>query len=221
MSSSAGPLKSARLITLALAWCFACISGAVGLNALIRSNQDKSRLSKLAPPPSVVQINTSDIFNVGVVASTASLVISILVFNFAIGMYLSSTKALVARTLRLQAIVLTLACLWLFASMIPYMVYYLHRGASVKAFINGVQLPDSVVKQVVAASGSPTNYKDISYLKLVAIFPWLSLFSGLVAAGTLFVASSRTDKMTPPASPATRLMEEKEDVSHHEKTSVV
>ncbi|KAF8191261.1 hypothetical protein BJ912DRAFT_1058261 [Pholiota molesta] len=59
MSPAAEPLKFARAATLALAWCFAVISSGVGLNALIKSNQQKSRLRKLAPAPAVVYIDTS------------------------------------------------------------------------------------------------------------------------------------------------------------------
>jgi hypothetical protein len=53
------PLKKARLISLAVAWVFAVIAACVGLNALIKSNQDKSKLKQLAPPPTVVFIDTN------------------------------------------------------------------------------------------------------------------------------------------------------------------
>lgn len=73
MTSSAGPLKLVRLVTLGLAWCFAVISGSLGkrersctiafwnipieplsgLNALIKSNQQKSHLKKLGAPATV------------------------------------------------------------------------------------------------------------------------------------------------------------------------
>jgi len=222
MSSSAGPLQTARLVTLSLSWCFAVIAASVGLNGLVKSNQEKTRLKKLGAP-AVVDIDTSDIFNVGVVATTASLLISILVFNFVVGMYVPAAKALVARTLRLQAIVLTLSCLLLFGAMVPYMDFFVNRQASVKAFIGGVQLPDSIVKGVEASSGTTRVYKDIFYLKLVAILPWFSLLFTLVAAGTLFVASTRSGSKPAPAQttePSSPLMTEKEDVSHHEKASV-
>jgi len=224
MSSSADPLRSARLVTLSLSWCFAVIAASVGLNGLVKSNQEKTRLKKLGAP-AVVDINTSDIFDVGAVATTASLLISLLVSKIIIAMYLPPTKALVARSLRLQAIILALACLLLFGSMVPYMVFFVNRQASVKAFLNGVQLPDSLVKAVEAQSGTTRVYRKIFYLKLVAIFPWFSLLFSLIAAGALFVASSRTSKLTPMTAQtteptATPSMSEKEDVSHHDKASV-
>jgi len=221
MSSSAGPLKTARLVTLGLSWVFAVIAACVGLNALIKSNQEKTKLKKLGAP-AVVDIDTSDIFNVGVVATSASLLISVLVGNFVGGMVIPATRALAARTLRLQAIILTLACVFLFGAMIPYMVFFVNRQASVKAFVNGVRLPDSIVKGVEASSGSTRVYKDIFYLKLVAILPWFSLFFSLIAAGTLFAASSRMSTPAPQVAEQTSSpsMTEKEDVSHHEKASV-
>ncbi|KDR79390.1 hypothetical protein GALMADRAFT_243430 [Galerina marginata CBS 339.88] len=224
MSSSAGPLRTARIVTLGLSWCIAVVAASVGLNALIKSNQDKTRLKKLAPPPAVVDIDTSDIFDVGVLATVTSLVISLLVFNFLAGMFIPGTKALVARTLRLQAIALTLACLLLFGAMVPYMVFFVNREASVKAFINGVQLPDAIVRGVEASSGSTRVYKDIHYLKLVAIIPWFSLLFSFIAVGTLFAASSRSRTSAPKTAMAQETsapsMTEKEDVSHHEKASV-
>jgi len=221
MSSSVAPLQTARLVTLGLSWCFAVIAGSVGLNGLIKSNQEKTRLKKLGAP-AVVEIDTSDIFNAGVVVTTASLLIAILVTNFFVGMYIPATKALMARTLRLQAIALTLACLLLFGAMIPYMDFFVNGQASVKAFIGNVQLPASIVQGVEATSGSTGVYKKISYLKLVAILPWFSLLFSLIAAGTLFVASTETESPPAPIQTAdpTRSMTEKEDVSHHEKTSV-
>jgi len=228
MSSSAGPWKKLRVATLSIAWCFAVIAGCVGLNALIKSNQDKSRLKKLAPAPTVVYINTNDIFSAGVAATTASLLISILTSNYVAGMFLPFTRELSRRTLRLQSFALLFACMFLFASMIPFMLFFVNRQADVKAFIGSVQLPDSVLKAAEEASGSTIIYKKIRYLKLVAIFPWLSLFFTLIAAGVLFVAGGAPvvdapTKETPAAEKSTvetTETTEKEDASHHEQATV-
>ncbi|KAF8154420.1 hypothetical protein B0H34DRAFT_716409 [Crassisporium funariophilum] len=222
MSSTAGPLRTARLVTLSLAWCFAVVASSVGLNALIKSNQSKSKLKKLAPPPTVVVINTDDIFNVGVVATTASLLISILIFNFIAMMFLPLTRALSVRTLRLQSASLFFVCLLLFASMIPYMVFFVNRHADVRAFVGGVQLPAAIVAAVEKTSGSTSVYKKIDYLKLVAILPWFSLFFTLIAATVLFKAGSAAvrESVAVPATTSSMSTTEKETPSHHEKSSV-
>jgi len=226
MTSSAGPLKFVRLVTLGLAWCFAVISGSLGLNALIKSNQQKSHLKKLGAP-ATVDIDTHDIFDSGIVATVASALIAVLLFIFLLGMCIPLTKSLTSRTLRLQAITLTFAWLMLFGSMIAYMIIFVNRQAGVKAFIGSLQLPSSVVQGVEKASGQTGVYKDIHYLKLFAILPWFCLLFTLIAIGTLFIASSRTPKNTRAAESPTaqrtsmgQSVTEKEDASHHEKSSV-
>ncbi len=79
MSYAAEPLKVARAGALTLSWCFSVIAASVGewsscarskieetltitllgLNALIKSNQQKSKIRKLAASPTVVYIDTT------------------------------------------------------------------------------------------------------------------------------------------------------------------
>ncbi|PPQ79455.1 hypothetical protein CVT25_002617 [Psilocybe cyanescens] len=224
MSSTVAPLPKARFLILTLTWCLAVISSSVGLNALIKSNQDKSRLKKLAPPPSVVEINTTAIYNAGIVATTASLLIAVILSKFIIAPFLPFTKSLAARTLRTQSIILILASLFLLGSLIPFMIYFSTGQADVKAFIGTVQLPDSAVKAVEAHSGSTRIYKDIPYLKLVAVIPWFTLVLTYFSAATLWIASNKQRKIAvteqEPSSPSKASMNEKETISEHEKSSV-
>ncbi|CAA7270472.1 unnamed protein product [Cyclocybe aegerita] len=217
---SNAPLHKTRAVALIVSWCFAVIASSVGLNALIKSNQEKSKLKRLAPSPTRVEIDTDDISVAGIVATTASLLIAVLASNFFFAMYLSFTKAFSARTLRLQGAILFVASFFLFGALVPYLVYFVNRHAEVTAFVGDTQLPDSVVKAVESASGSTSIYKDIYYLKLVAILPWFSLLFALIAAGILFKAGSSTPKaeVTPAADSSSA--SEKEDASHHEKVSV-
>ncbi|KAJ3513481.1 hypothetical protein NLJ89_g2929 [Agrocybe chaxingu] len=219
---SNAPLHKTRAVALIISWCFAVIASSVGLNALIKSNQEKSKLKRLAPSPTRVEIDTDDISAAGIVATTASLLIAVLASNFFCAMYLSFTKAFSARTLRLQGIILFVASLFLFGALVPYLVYFVNRHAVVSAFVGDTQLPDSVVKAVESASGSTSVYKDIYYLKLVAILPWFSLLFSLVASAILFKAGSSTPKPEPTPAKATdsSSASEKEDASHHEKVSV-
>lgn len=53
------PLRVPRLVTYALTWCFAVISSAFGLNALIKSRQDEHKLKSLVSPPTVLDINVN------------------------------------------------------------------------------------------------------------------------------------------------------------------
>ncbi|KAF9556858.1 hypothetical protein CPC08DRAFT_72606 [Agrocybe pediades] len=220
------PLRTARLISLILAWCFAVMASSFGLNALIKSNQEKSKLKKLAPPPTVLNIDTSDIFNAGVVATVASLLIAVIISKMVIAPFLPWTRGLAARTLGTQSLILFLCALFLLGSQIGYIVYYVNREAKVTAFIGPTQLPDAVVRSVEKASGSTRIYKDIQYLKYCAYFPWFALLFTLIAASILFIASRKYKAGAANANRASQqpVMSEKEDVSHiesrNEKTSV-
>ncbi|KJA18283.1 hypothetical protein HYPSUDRAFT_45461 [Hypholoma sublateritium FD-334 SS-4] len=194
MSHAAEPLKVARATALTLAWCFSVIASSVGLNGLIKSNQQKSKIRKLAPSPTVVYIDTADIFNVGVLATTVSLILAILASKSLVGMFVPFTKRFIERTLRVQSYIGFLFTVLLFGSMVPYTVYFATRHAQVTAFIGATQLPDSIIKAAEQASGSTSIYKDIDYLRLVTIFGWISLFFNLIACTVLFKAGGVVPK---------------------------
>ncbi|KIK01808.1 hypothetical protein K443DRAFT_678091 [Laccaria amethystina LaAM-08-1] len=197
------PMRNAPLIALSLSWCFAVIAASVGLNSLIKSNQSQSRLKKLVTPPTVVIIDVHDIFDVGVLATTASTLISVLTFNYIIPLLLPSPsssssssspsffaklRVLSTKTLRIQAYSLFFCCIVLLAAMIPFMLFFATREAVVRAFVGTLELPKEVIEKVSAASGSTPVYSKIDYIRLVAIFPWFSLFFTFIAAIVLLKA---------------------------------
>ncbi|KAF9531458.1 hypothetical protein CPB83DRAFT_849051 [Crepidotus variabilis] len=203
-----------RQVALALAWAFSALAAALGLNALIKSNQDKSRLKRLAPPPVTrVDINTNDIFVAGTVATVAALLIAILTFIFVAGAALKPTRGLFNRTARLQGGILILASIFLFGSMVPYMVYFVNRSAVVTAFIGNTQLPDSLVQQTAKSAGQDGIYKHIHYLKLFAIFPWIALLFTLIAAAFLLLTPRSTSSSSSHGS-SSPVMREKETIEH-------
>jgi hypothetical protein len=103
----------------------------------------------------------SDIFTSGTCATTASLLIAVLTFIF---FWLNLYPAIPFRVSpRVQAASLLFASLFLLGSMIPYMIFFLHGRASVKAFIGQIQLPDGIVKNVQNASGMDGVYKKFHY----------------------------------------------------------
>jgi len=195
MSSSPGPLKKLRLITLFPAWVLCGSSSGIGIHALIRLKDDKAAFKELVPAPIVVFINTRDIFGAGVAVTVALLLTSMVIFNRIIATYRPPTRDW-GRNLRFQSFVLLLGCAFLFASMVPYMVFFVNRQASVKAFIGTTQQPDAAIKAVEDASGFTRTYKKVYSLKLLAIFPWISLASTLVPAAILYVAGGASTDET-------------------------
>jgi lysylphosphatidylglycerol synthetase-like protein (DUF2156 family) len=214
--SSSGPLYFPRLITLAFSAIFAIVAAGIGLNALVESRKNTNSLKATVPPPTSIDINIKDVTTTGAVASAASLLIFVFSVLFAAAAVLPGTRALSLRTLRLQAFSLIAAAAIILGSMIPYMVFFTKRGPKVKAFVGGNQLPDSVVAPIVNSRvGNRAFYKNIDYLKLLAVFPWIALFFTLVAAAVLFKAGGAAHTTAPPSTP--QMEEKEEDSSHVEK----
>lgn len=197
------PIKSAVLSALGMAFAWGVIGGSVGLNALIKSNQQKGRLVKLVPPPTVVMINVNDIFRTGVVQTTVSALIAVLSFLFFINVFLTTSASRVAQALRIQAVLLAFCGVWLFATLVPFTYYFATRSAQVTASVGGVQLSNTLVNQVERSLGQTSVYRKIGYLRLVAIIPWITDLFTAVAAVVLFMASSRATATTTEENPVT------------------
>jgi len=196
----APPLRTARLVSLALSWAFAVIAASVGLYAEITGERDKKRYMQLVPSSVRVEVDISDILVSGACATVASTFIGIFAFCSFICTFITTTTTTinvgtcilsVMGSLRTQAILLSIASLFLLASMIPYMIFFSTRSASVKAFIGGSLIPDSVVQSAAKSLGVNGEYKSVSYLKLVAIFPWFTLLAAFIAIVLLFAAATR------------------------------
>ncbi|KAF9044294.1 hypothetical protein BJ165DRAFT_190357 [Panaeolus papilionaceus] len=213
--SSSGPLFVPRLITLGLAAAFGVIAGGVALNALIESKKNVDGLQKFAPAGTTLDISIKDVRGAGAGAAAGAVLLALFSSASAGLSFLPSTRDLSLRTLRQQSLAVLFSVVVIIASMIPYTYFFANRGPSVKAFLGSVQLPNSVVAPLVAARvGAKAFYKNIDYLRLLAVFPWIAVFFGLIAAFVLFKASSSTPTEAPKSVPETA---EKSSVSLHEK----
>jgi hypothetical protein len=208
-----------------LAWAWAIIAVGVGLNALIKSNQQQSKLRKQVPAGTTLDINVSDVFNTGVIVTTISACIA-LITTLLLLLHLRR-PTLLTSSLKIQGAILAFFTVWLFATQIPFTHFFRTRSAIVRAFINGQELPSSIVQSVERSLGTTSVYKRISYLRLVAILPWFTIFFSLLATFILFRAASRARRETAPVSPTSPTetrgtssgegMVEKERVAHGER----
>ena len=112
----------------------------------------------------------ADIFISGACATVASTFIGIFAFFFFIYTFITTTTTItgpclssVSNPLRIQVILLSIATLFLLTSMVPYMLFFCTRSASVKAFVGGSQIQDSVVQSVARSLGVTAEYKSVSY----------------------------------------------------------
>jgi len=188
--------KALQLITLFLSFAFAVIGGSVGLNALIKSNQEKSHLRASVPQGTRLIIDTSDIFNSGVVVTVVCALMAI-VSLLGLGLALIS-KGLGAK--KVLGGLLAFLAVWLLATQIAFTVFFATGSAGVRAFVGIVELPQSIIQQVEQSLGTTSVYKHIGYLRLVAIIPWFTILFGAIAAGVL-LASHSSSTPTPAAAP--------------------
>ncbi|KAF7369240.1 hypothetical protein MVEN_00251700 [Mycena venus] len=212
MMNSVIPLKFPRLITLFLAWTWSLISLAIGINAFVKSNRDKNRIKDEIPAPTEVTINTNDIFQSGAVVTTISALILVLTTVY-IGLMVVDANArsgISTRSLPLQYITLAFLAVWLFATEIPVSLFVSTRSAKVSASIDGITIPDNLLKRIERALGATTAYKNFSYLKLLAILPWFAFIFTLAAAVVAFLASSRARGRSKGATPVSSTEANKE-----------
>ncbi|KAF7377438.1 hypothetical protein MSAN_00165500 [Mycena sanguinolenta] len=186
------PLKFPRLITLFLAWAWSLISFSIGVNAFVKSKQDKNQIVDKIPFPTNISINTNDITQAGAVVTTISVLILILTTLYIALMVIDANarSGISTRTLRLQYISLSFLAIALFATEIPVSLFVSTRSAKVSASVDGFNLSDGTLKTIERALGAQTAYKDFSYLKLLAILPWFTFIFTLAAAIVSFLASS-------------------------------
>jgi len=195
------PMKSAVLGALGMAWAWGVIAGSVGLNALIKSNQEQTRLKKLVAP-TVVTIDVHDVFRSGIVLTTVSALIALVCFLSILHLLVAPSSCTnPAKALRIQAAILTFCGVWLFATIIPFTSFFATRSAKVTASLDGLQLPSSLVNQAERSLGTTSVYKKIGYLRLVAILPWITDLFTAIAAIVLFMAASGVTAPTTEAGP--------------------
>ncbi|KAI0035763.1 hypothetical protein K488DRAFT_82796 [Vararia minispora EC-137] len=194
---SSDPLKRVRVAALFFSFAFAIIGLSVGINALVKGNQTRTRLSSSIPAGATVTVDTSNVTNCGIVVTTTCAVIALITFVLFVGNILlwrrhdaaSGRIGLLNRTLALQAVVLAFFALWLFATIIPFDVFFANDAVGVSATFLGAPIPRSFIDQIAAALGIPTRYRDFGFLRLLAILPWFTVLFTSLAATVLLTAS--------------------------------
>ncbi|KAF9443643.1 hypothetical protein P691DRAFT_679154 [Macrolepiota fuliginosa MF-IS2] len=189
------PLWTARVATLAMAWAWSIISFAAGINAVVKSNQDKAKIKDFAPRGTQVDINVNDVFRTGAIISAVSIVIFVLTSLYLILLFFRPTSFTRSRIVTAQGSLLAFFAVWLFATLVAYTHFFRTHSAIVNASINGLPLPDTLIRGVEKELGVTPVYKNIAYLRLVAILPWFNLLFTISAAVVLFMAASRAERV--------------------------
>jgi len=172
--------RAARLFFLAVTFIFAVISAAVGLNALVKSNQEKQYV-KSSAPGALIEINTNDILYDGIVLIAIN---AILAITCLVAMFIPSHFRMANRVTGAMVLFWSL---WIFACMVAYDVFYATGSAKVSAFLGGVPLPPGAVTEQEYAIGVNPAYRKQPYLRWVAVIPWFTVVFGLISSVLLFL----------------------------------
>jgi ABC-type dipeptide/oligopeptide/nickel transport system permease component len=199
------PLKNARLVSLTLAWCLGVIGGSVGINSIVKRNQQVADLKRTVYPIRL-WVNTFDLINSGIVLAVGCGVLSV-VCSIWIGLILLDSRKrtidgshprtpLSTRLLKFEWMSLAFMDIWIFACVIP--VTYIGRtgSAHVRAFLNGNELPAAVVAATQSRLGVKSDYWHNYSVKLQVIPPWFTLLFGVIAAAISFTAARKAPTAT-------------------------
>jgi hypothetical protein len=186
------PMKAAVFGALGMAWGMGIAAGGVGLNALIKGNQEQTRLKRHVPPPTILTIDIHDVFNTGVVVTTVSALVGVICSTAILLLFTPFLRVpSYSGTIRTVAYTLTFCAAWLLAALIPYTFYFATRSAVVTATVNGIKLPDGLVEKAQASLGATSIYHKMYFLRLVATVPWATFLFTVIASIVLFTAASR------------------------------
>ncbi|KAF8838186.1 hypothetical protein BDN67DRAFT_971941 [Paxillus ammoniavirescens] len=184
------PLAAARLGALFLSFTFSVIGGSVGLNAYVKSNQERSYIHHAASSGGAsVTINANDVFSAGAVITTVCALLALLsAISVAFMWCPIQNKRFWFRS---QSCALFFCSIWLFVTLIPFDYFFTNREAQVTATLGGVPVSDSTLKHVEQVLGVTPVYRDLDYLKLVAILPWFALIFSVISGVLLHISARR------------------------------
>jgi hypothetical protein len=168
ITAMSAPHKAARLVCLFLAFAFAVVGGSVGLNALIKSNQEQTRLRHALPPGATLNVNLNGIYQTGVVLTTVCALIALLTLIYFILSLARPAKCWLA----FQAWTLGFCAVWLFPVMIAYDNFVRTRSAGLSVTVGGVLWPFSTIQGVENRLGVTNVYRHVYYRAWPFLFPY-------------------------------------------------
>jgi len=177
------------------------MGGSVGLNAVVKRNQQVARVKhEVAAQHVTLSVDTWDLLRSGIVLGTGCIVLSLVatVWQFLLFRDIrnkgqsSSVQPLSTRTLLFQWISLGFMSIWLLASEIAVTKIAVTSGAKTTAYLDGQQLPEAAVQATQTQLGVNPAYWAQGFVRLQVIPPWVAF--GLAAATTVvsFIAWKRT-----------------------------
>jgi len=199
------PLAVPRLVLLGLTWCLSVISGSTGLNAVIKRNQAVAAVKHQVAAQGIhLSVDTFDLEHPGIILSVGCTVLSVISSIWFIGILkdmrhksqTSSRQPLSTRALPIEWMSLAFMSIWLLACNIPVTKAAAQGAAKTTAFLNGVQLPQSLVDLTQKQLGVNPSYWAQGYVRLEIIPPWFAFLLAAVTSVVSFIASRRRNTIT-------------------------
>ncbi|KAI5829539.1 hypothetical protein K523DRAFT_304717 [Schizophyllum commune Tattone D] len=182
------PLRLPLLVSLFLSFVFGVVGLALAVDALEKSDDEKDAVKAAAPTGTTVKIDFTDILNAGIAVTVACGLTAALSLLSMIAIALPKLRTLPQRFV---APLFFFCATFIFASLVPFDVFYANRSAKVTAHIGSITVPPSVVQQIQEAAGLSPVYKDKLYLRVVAIVPWFAFLFALTSGALLLLSRSR------------------------------
>jgi hypothetical protein len=190
---------------LTLTWALAILGGCVGLNSIIKRNQQVARIKHTVEPSHItLTVDTWDLLRSGVVLSVGCTVLSVVANIWQLLLLRdmrrknqpSSRQPISTRTLPYQWMSLAFLSIWILACEIPVTIFAATRSAKTTAFLGGQQLPASIVAATQAQLGEDPHYWAQHYVRLQIIPPWFAFLLAAITAVVSFMASRRRGTIT-------------------------
>ncbi len=161
LAMSAAPLRLARLASLSMLFAFGIIGMGVGINALVKFNDQKREIKRLVSGGATVNIDTNDVLSSGIVLTVVCGLLAASSLLFLVPLFVAT--AFGARTLGVQTGILGFLSVWLFATLVPFTDFFANHQAKVTAFFGSITIPQSTIQQIEASMGATSVYRHIDY----------------------------------------------------------
>ncbi|KAL6302964.1 hypothetical protein BKA93DRAFT_735919 [Sparassis latifolia] len=191
-------LKLGRLVSLCLANAFGIIGMSLGIDALVKSNRQKTKVRHSVPAGTSVSLNTNDVLHSGIVDTVVCGLIAGVSF-IALVTTLVSASPHRALLRRVSSAILLFLSTWLFATLIPFTDFVANRQAKVKATLDGISVPQSVIQATQAKIGVTGIYHKLLYLRLQTIFHWIVFLFGVLSVVFLYATERSAESARYPS----------------------
>ncbi|KAF8551050.1 hypothetical protein OG21DRAFT_1487295 [Imleria badia] len=175
--------------SLFLSFAFAVVAFSVGLNALLKAKQERSYINQQVIPIGIIDIGIHDVFVTGAVITALCALLALLSGGFCAFTW-CPVKHKVS-FFRMQSWTLFFCAAWLFATLVTYDYFFATRSAQITINLDGLPVPEPVIQRLANLLNFTYAYRDVYFLRLLAVIPWFAFIMAVAAGVVLQLAAGR------------------------------